>query len=243
MYMADTLSRAYLPVTDEENRDSVFAQSSVVQHLPVSTETLRKLQLATEADENLKELMSVIHRVWPDSKDSLSSGVQTYFPLREELKVQDGLVFNNDRVVVSLSERHDMMERAHSSHIGLQTCLKAKESVYWPNLYSDFESYIRICDTCNTYLMKNTKEPMIPHETPSRPWEKVGVDLVYGNGNDYLLTVDYYSEIDRLHDKTSTEVIRMLKAHFSSNALPGTVVSDNGPPFNGKQLMSFAKGY
>ncbi|XP_033761554.1 uncharacterized protein K02A2.6-like [Pecten maximus] len=140
-----------------------------------------------------------------------------------------------------------MIERAHSSHIGLQGCLRrAKESLYWPNLYSDFEKHIQACKTCNTYSAENSREPMIPHETPNRPWEKVGVDLFHTAGKDYLLTVDYYSdfvEIDRLHDKKGNEVIRKLKSHFSRYGLPCIVMSDNGPPFNGKQFSDFSKEY
>lgn len=251
MYMADTLSRAFLSSTDEETRVasrlSEFEHVNTVKHLPVSSETLHKLQQATESDASLIELMRVVQRGWPESKEQLSQEVQKYFPFREELTVHNGLLFKNDRVVVPISERRNMMERAHSSHIGLQGCLRrARESIYWPNLNRDFEEFIRACDTCNAYSQENSREPLISHETPSRPWEKVGVDLFYLDGKDYLLTVDYYSdffEVDRLHDKKGTEVIRKLKAHFSRYGLPCVVMSDNGPPFNGKQFSDFAKAY
>ncbi|XP_033747087.1 uncharacterized protein K02A2.6-like [Pecten maximus] len=251
MYMADTLSRAFLPSTDEERRNISHnievEQVNGVKHLAVSPETLCRLQRATKTDTNLAELMCVIRRGWPDSMEQLSLEVKKYFPFREELTIQNGLVFKNDRVIVPFSERQNMIERAHSSHIGLQGCLRrAKESLYWPNLYSDFEKHIQACKTCNTYSAENSREPMIPHETPNRPWEKVGVDLFHTAGKDYLLTVDYYSdfvEIDRLHDKKGNEVIRKLKSHFSRYGLPCIVMSDNGPPFNGKQFSDFSKEY
>ena len=60
---------------------------------------------------------------------------------------------------------------------------------------------------------------MICHEIPTRPWEKIAVDLFQLNGRDYMVTVDYYSsffEVDSLTTKTAVEVIRKLKAHLQS---------------------------
>jgi hypothetical protein len=97
LYMADTLSRAFLPFTDKEIREEVFIleveEISAIQHLPISPETLLKLQAATKSDEELTELIGVIQRGWPETKETVSLCVQSYFPFREELTVQDGLVF------------------------------------------------------------------------------------------------------------------------------------------------------
>ena len=37
------------------------------------------------------------------------------------------------------------------------------------------------------------KEPLQPHDVPSRPWAKVAVDFFHLNGQQYLLIVDYFS--------------------------------------------------
>lgn len=65
---------------------------------------------------------------------------------------------------------------------------------------------------------------------------------------DYLITVDYYSdyfEVDRLHSKTGSSIISKLKDHLARHGIPDTdtLVSDNGPPFNGQEFTEFPRAY
>lgn len=63
---------------------------------------------------------------------------------------------------------------------------------------------------------------------------------------DYLITVDYYSdyfEVDRLDSKTGSSIISKLKAHLARHGIPDTLVSDNGPPFNGQEFDEFPRTY
>ena len=111
---------------------------------------------------------------------------------------------------------------------------------------SDLEEFISKCPTCNAHQAGQPKEPMICHEIPSRPWEKIACDLFELNGGDYLITADYYSsffEIDRLYYKTAKEIISKLKVHLSRHGLPDQLISDNGPPFNAFAFADFAHAY
>ena len=86
----------------------------------------------------------------------------------------------------------------------------------------------------------------MPHEIPSRPFERIACDLFVHNSYDYLLTVDYYSnffEVDRLSNKRGPEVIHKLKKLISLFGIPDIVMSDNGPPFNGAEFRNFAIEY
>ena len=72
------------------------------------------------------------------------------------------------------------------------------------------------------------------HPAPSRPWEKVGVDIFTFADTDYLITVDYLSgwfelSLDRLSAKTVTNIVYCLRQHFARHGLPLEVVSDNNP--------------
>ena len=81
---------------------------------------------------------------------------------------------------------------------------------------------------------------------PTRPWEKIAVDLFQLNGRDYMVTVDYYSsffEVDSLTTKTAVEVIRKLKAHLARHGIPDQVISDNGQPFASDSFHEFASTY
>lgn len=73
---------------------------------------------------------------------------------------------------------------------------------------------------------------MISHPVPSRPLQVLPVDLFELQGQDYLVTTDYYSnffEFDKLVSKTSKEVIGMLKPHMARHGIPDKIVSDKGP--------------
>ncbi|CAG2219480.1 unnamed protein product [Mytilus edulis] len=231
MYMADTLSRAYInkelsgqdirPETEKE-----VETVNAIQFLPITAERCKTLQSATAEDEELQILSKVIKKGWPIIKDAVDIKIQKYFPFREELTIQNGLIFKSDRVVVPNSARADLTEKAHSSHIGIQGCLRrARECLYWPNMNSDIESCIKTCETCNAFNMEQQKESLHCHEKCTRPWEKIACDLF------------------ELNNKKGKEVIGILKKHFARYGLPDCVFSDNGPPFNSHEFRHFSNQY
>ena len=57
----------------------------------------------------------------------------------------------------------------------------------------DLEDYVASCEVCNSQPAAQGKEPLICHQIPSRPWEKIAVDLFELNGREFMVTVDYYS--------------------------------------------------
>ena len=81
---------------------------------------------------------------------------------------------------------------------------RAQESVYYPGITAAIKDLVSKCDICSRYQTETQKEPLLPHTAPSRPWEKVGVDIFMHRGQDYLISVCYlsgYFEIDRLPSK------------------------------------------
>ncbi|XP_061190283.1 uncharacterized protein K02A2.6-like [Saccostrea echinata] len=110
----------------------------------------------------------------------------------------------------------------------------------------DIESYIGQCAACNTYQDDQQKEPMISHEIPIRPWQTIGCNLFECESKDYLILADYYSdyfEVERLHSKTGSSIIRMMKSQFARHGIPDRVISDNGPPFGSREFAEFSKSY
>ncbi|KAK3750477.1 hypothetical protein QZH41_018118 [Actinostola sp. cb2023] len=157
------------------------------------------------------------------------------------------LVFKGDRLVIPKSMRKSIKKELHSSHSGIDGCLRrARESVYWPGMSSEIKEWISTCETCREYETAQPKEPLMSHEIPERPWEKVGIDILTFQGTDYLVTVDYYSnywEIDRLENTKSATAIRKLKAHFARFGIPSILVSDNGPQFTSDSFRKFTRDW
>ena len=54
---------------------------------------------------------------------------------------------------------------------------RAREVLYWPGMSAEVRDYGSRCSTCQTFMPAQRREPLHPHELPSRPWEKVGGDL------------------------------------------------------------------
>lgn len=81
------------------------------------------------------------------------------------------------------------------------------------------------------------------HAIPEQPWLKLGIDIFSVKTDDYLVTVDYYSdffELDLLPDTTAATVINCLKQHFVRHGTPEVVVTDNGPQFKAVEFHQFA---
>ena len=104
---------------------------------------------------------------------------------------------------------------------------------------------VKQCPTC-CKSSRPRKEPMIPTELPTYPFQKVGTDLFYFKGTTYLLVVDYFSrypEIKKLSNTTTNCLITALKEIFSRFRIPETVVSDNGPQYSSQEFAAFASTY
>jgi len=71
------------------------------------------------------------------------------------------------------------------------------------------------------------------YEIPSYPWQMVSQDLFTINNQDYLITVDFFSdywEVDLLPNTTSETVVALSKSQFARfGGIPETVLTDNGP--------------
>ena len=140
-----------------------------------------------------------------------------------------------------------MKQKVNSPHMGIDSCLRrAREHIYWPGMSAEIKQQIEACERCGKFGMNQPKEPLMPHEVPSRPWEKVGADIFEHEDKEYLITVDYYSnfwEVDRLPDMKASTVILKLKNHFARYGCPVQVVSDNGPQFSSDKFDQFTQAW
>ena len=115
---------------------------------------------------------SVIMNGWPDEKQDLPAELTPYYSFRNEMSVQDGLIFKGQRVIAPFFMRPEMKTAIHSSHSGIDGCLKrAMGCLFWPGMTGDIKHFISTCETCCAYQSANQQETLQPHELPSRQWE------------------------------------------------------------------------
>ena len=250
MYIADLLSRASISAAVPSTSDfEVFCteleQISYTEHLKVSDTRLDQIQMSTLQDSTLQSLKSTILAGWPNDKNEIPACLREYWPYREELSVQNGILFKGNQILIPKAMIPEMLSRIHSSHLGMAACTrKAKDVLYWPHMATDIKELISKCETCVEVEENRRKEPLMTHEIPDRAWSKLALDLFCLQDKHYLVTVDYYSdywEVDSLHSTSTAAVIKKLKPHFARWGIPNEVVTDNGPQFVSDEFARFAK--
>ncbi|KAL9976934.1 hypothetical protein ACROYT_G014281 [Oculina patagonica] len=135
-------------------------------------------------------------------------------------------LFKGSRVVIPRVMRPEVKSRIHSSHLGVEACLrKARDTVFWPNMNAEVRDLIKQCSICNEFQAKNQKQPTQSHQIPDRPWSRVAADQFKIHGKEYIVLVDFYSdfiEVKQLQETTSSSVIEFLKYGIAD-----TLVTDN----------------
>ena len=100
-----------------------------------------------------------------------------------------------DRLITPSSLRREMLDKIHSSHLGVEKCInRARETVYWPGVCEQIKEKVAKCEICNKYRNCQMKEPLLPHPVPDRPWQVLAADLLVLPQGKFVVLVDYYSK-------------------------------------------------
>ena len=104
IFLADTLSRVYLP---EVNACEVAQDCESVDHrssLPVTGGRWQQLLFASANDPVMQQSRNVIQQGWPGDRSEVPECVRPYFDSRDELTTQDSLVFKRHLLVVPICD-------------------------------------------------------------------------------------------------------------------------------------------
>lgn len=256
LYLADMLSRASLPRessnldASEKNYEIFAAQLERVDHarnVKVSDPKLQQIRKLTQMDPELLTLMKVVLSGWPDEKEDVPPNIQDYYNFRDEITLQDGILYKGSKVIIPTIMRDLTLMRIHGSHQGAEACIrKARDIVFWPRITAEIKEVCQNCETCAKFVQKQQKEPMQSHKIPDLPWQIVSQDIFTLHSTQYLVTVDHYSdyfEIDCLPDLSSETVVNHTKQHFARHGVPEVVVTDNGPQYVSAEYAEFAKSW
>jgi hypothetical protein len=130
---------------------------------------LNQIRDITNKDESLQSLKTVILAGWPDTHDNVPIGVRQYWNVQDALTVQNGIIYRSNRVVIPKTLRHEMLRGIHSSHLGIEACLrKARDSLYWPLMNEEIKDCVSKCSTCSEFQRKQQKEPLMTHDVPDK---------------------------------------------------------------------------
>lgn len=106
------------------------------------------------------------------------------------------------QIVLPIEHRDKVFELAHASqfsgHMGIQkTLARTNKHFYWPGISSDVKSKCKTCVECQITRPegKFPKATLQTTDVPSRPFEKVAIDIIgplivpSDSGNQYILTL------------------------------------------------------
>ena len=246
---ADALSRA--PVdkasTDDDNfvgEVEAFA-NAITKYLPSSADKLTTIKQAQLDDDTLSRVRDFCISGWPKKlPDHID--IQNFMEHQAHITLVNDLLMYDDRIIIPSSMQQEILTRIHDGHLGIsKSRQRANTSVWWPGISRDIANLVQNCTTCQK-LRPTPHEPLLVSPFPSRPWEKLGMDLFELDKHTYLIVVDYFSrwpEIRKLDGLTANHVIMAVKGIFAVHGIPDTVVSDNGPQFSAYQFKEFSDQY
>lgn len=98
------------------------------------------------------------------------------------------VIFSGNRVIIPKLLWPDMVTRINANHLGAETCLyKARNIIYWPTISSKIKDFISNRTACSHYLQSNSKELLISHPVPNKPWTWITRDIININNSRLLL--------------------------------------------------------
>lgn len=228
--LADYLSR-YMIQVGEEAEDKTLTES--VLSINVSDERKKQFQEQTEKDENLKLIKDFCKNGWPKEKSKCPVQLKYFYKLRNDIILDDDLLFYNERIIVPAVMRKAILNKLHEPHFGMtKTKQRARASVFWPNINNEIEQIVMQCRECQLNSPNKQKEPLIQHEIPNEPFKKVACDILEYGSKSYLVVIDYYSkwiELCKLKNKTAKQVNFELLRIFSTFGYPHVIIADNMP--------------
>ena len=246
--VSDFLSRSSLPDTFENLSAGLdLLVHALLQQLFVTDKRLEAVQQAILQDRQMQALQNMIVQGWPETRSACEQPVLEYWNHRDELSIEEGLIFRGQKIVIPKSLRAEMLKQVHTGHLGVtKTLERAKDNIFWPGMTKEIQDYVLHCEVCLTHRDSNAKEPLMPHEVPQGPYQKLGSDIFSFKGKNYLLTSCYYSrffEIDDLPDMRAETVIQKLKVHMARNGICQVLISDNGPSYSCQAFSDFARDW
>jgi hypothetical protein len=239
---ADALSRAPLPENDHVSfvQEADTHAQALFSCLPASKQKLMEIADTQKSDAVLSDVRYYCSQGWPPYF-SHNPILYPYWENRQHLTIVNDLLLYDDRIVIPQQMRLSMLDLIHQGHLGITKCRsRARECIWWPGLSSEIEQMVKKCTTC-AKVAPVPKETLLPSSMPSRPWERVAMDLCYHNGETYVVVVDYYSrwvEFRHLKSETCKATIQAVKSIFSVHGIPEIVIYDSASEF-----CEFAKRY
>ena len=142
--ISDCLSRTPLSDTVLISDPNDVIGINLVDNLEMEHNTLKRFKDATSTDTTSQVVMDYVLQGWPSDKDHVDECARENWNYKEELSVEDGLLFKSDRLVVPKTMRPDVLNDLHGAHLGeSKSPSLARDHVFWPSKTAHIKDKVR----------------------------------------------------------------------------------------------------
>jgi hypothetical protein len=236
---ADFLSRAPINEPSGQSIAEEYINFVTEQAIP-RTITLSEVQETTKNDKELQSVRRALQSGnWKDKS------ISAYFAVRHEITSVRGALLRGHRLILPISLRNRTLALAHRGHLGIvKTKQNLRTKVWWPRLDKEAEQHVKECLTCQISGNPEPPPPLAVVPPPMAPWSCIHVDF-YGpapTGEHLLVLLDEttgFPEVEIMNKTTAFHTIRAFEKVFARHGLPDTIKSDNGSPFQSKDVKDY----
>ena len=194
--IVDALSRISPKREEELNLQDidVIPVHYITSTVPADLDKLQDYRIATQNDRVLSVLIHEVYHGWPQVGTDCHPQLLDYWNFRDEISLEDGLLFKGHRVMMPESLRGETLKQVHEGHYSVKkSLLRAREAVFWPRITQNITNEVQSCKTCQVYSKSQPREILQQHEIPTQTWIKIAADLFELQSTHHLLVADYYS--------------------------------------------------
>lgn len=249
--VADTLSRLVTSDQEDESCDEWDDSNIHVCHVHDQIVSEEEWKKKLNEDKTLYDIMALICKGWHSKKDGGGESLK-FWSIKDELAVQDGLLFRGTKLIPPTELRNILLELAHESHAGMQkTKERLRSSYWWPGMDIQVERLVRDCGICaGSAKSKCVRiQPMVVRDLPKGPWTDVAFDIVgpiHSNGQQIFILVllDLFSRWPEILFTTNIEtstVIKFLESLIAREGFPKSILTDNGVQLVSREMELFLR--
>ena len=136
-------------LTEEAQVYKEIEEIDPAKHVRLSAKGIADLRKATIQDDTLSKLAKVIRHGWCNLKQNVPLSIRAFWPFRDELVVDNSIIFKGTKVVIPKSMRTLMLQRIHTNHQGPDACVRwAQDVIFLPGMASEIWHLASQCSTC-----------------------------------------------------------------------------------------------
>lgn len=215
--------------------------SELVHHWNRTRINIETIKAETESDRASQLLINgIANGSWENGE------LKAYRQISSELAFIQGVIRRDTRIIPPESLRTVIIKTAHAGHVGASSMKRhVREHFWWPEMNVEIDKARGQCETCTLMQKDGPPAPMSRTQVPEAPWEYLALDY-YSTDDPISLKIlvlqDYYSKYVKAAIVNSTgtkEATDFLTLAFEEDGIPKKIISDNGPPFQGKDFADW----